>query len=199
MTDEEIKLYKQAYYLSLFTIIFNLAEGLASVYFGYEDETLTLFGFGLDSFVEVISAIGVFVMIKRVSKHPESDTHKFEKTALKITGYSFYLLSIGLLGAAVSNIITHHKHETTLSGIIISLISFSAMTWLAINKRRIGKKLNSAAIIADGKCTQVCIYMSLVLLVSSLLYQLTKIAFMDVIGTLGIIYYSFSEGKEALE
>ena len=66
-------------------------------------------------------------------------------------------------------------------------------------KRNVGKKLNSDAIIADANCTKVCIYMSLVLLVSSLIYELTGFAYADAIGAAGLAYFSISEGREAFE
>ncbi|WP_426062007.1 hypothetical protein [Hymenobacter sp. B1770] len=73
------------------------------------------------------------------------------------------------------------------------------MYWLTRAKIRIGTELNSAPIIADGKCTQVCLYMSVVLLVSSLVYHLTGFAYADAIGAVGLAYFSFKEGREAME
>jgi len=64
-------------------------------------------------------------------------------------------------------------------------------------KKKIGKQLNSEPIIADANCTKVCVYMSVVLLVSSLIYELTGLAYADVIGAAGLIYFSVSEGREA--
>ena len=92
MTIAEQKLYKYAWYLSLFTIFYNIIEGLISMIFGYQDETLALFGFGVDSFIEVISGIGIAIMILRIRQNPTSEKSEFEKTALKITGISFYIL-----------------------------------------------------------------------------------------------------------
>ncbi|BEG97786.1 cation transporter [Bacteroides sedimenti] len=199
MTSSEQKLYKQAWLLSLFTILYNIAEGVFSMLFGYEDETLALFGFGVDSFIEVLSGIGIAVMILRIKQNPQSHRSKFEKTALKITGTAFYLLSIGLLAGIITNIVSHHKPETTLWGIIISSLSILTMVWLMLAKRKVGKKLNSDPIIADSNCTKVCVYMSVVLLVSSLIYEITGFAYADVIGAAGLIYFSVSEGKEAFE
>ena len=199
MTNSEQKLYKQAWLLSLFTIIYNVAEGLVSMFFGYQDETLALFGFGVDSFIEVMSGIGIAVMILRIKQNPESNKSDFEKTALRITGIAFYLLSAGLLAGILVNLITKHKPETTLWGVIISSLSILVMIWLMYAKKRIGLKLNSEPIIADSNCTKVCVYMSVVLLLSSLIYELTGFAYADVIGAAGLIYFSFTEGKEAFE
>jgi divalent metal cation (Fe/Co/Zn/Cd) transporter len=66
-------------------------------------------------------------------------------------------------------------------------------------KKRIGKKLNSEPIIADANCTKICVYMSIVLLISSLVYEFTGFNYADAIGAAGLIYFSISEGKEAFE
>lgn len=199
MKYSEEQLYEKAYLLSLFTIFYNIIEGIVSMLLGYEDETLTLFGFGADSFIEVISGIGVAIMILRMRQNPESPKSEFEISALKITGSAFYLLSAGLLAGIVLNIINHHKPETTFWGVIISLVSIVVMVWLMLAKKTIGKKLNSEPIIADGNCTKICVYMSVVLLASSLIYEFTGFAYADVIGAAGLVYLSVSEGKEAFE
>jgi divalent metal cation (Fe/Co/Zn/Cd) transporter len=192
-------LYKRAFYLSLFTIFYNIVEGLVSIALGYSDETLTLFGFGADSFIEVISGIGIAVMIIRIGNHPESSVSEFEKKALKVTGAAFYLLAVALAAGTVLNIVTHHTPETTIWGIVISLVSIVVMTWLMISKKRTGRALNSDPVLADANCTKVCIYMSVVLLVSSLVYEFTGFAYADALGAAGLIYFSVSEGKEAFE
>jgi divalent metal cation (Fe/Co/Zn/Cd) transporter len=193
------RLYKKAYQLSLFTIFYNLIEGILSMILGYKDETLTLFGFGVDSFIEVMSGIGIAIMLLRIKQNPESLKSSFEIKALKTTGTAFYLLSAGLGMGIILDLVKHHKPETTFWGIIISLISIAVMVWLMIAKKKTGKQLNSEPIIADANCTKVCVYMSIVLLLSSLIYELTGFVYADVIGAAGLIYFSLSEGKEAFE
>jgi len=166
---------------------------------GYKDETLALFGFGVDSFIEVMSGIGIAMMIVRIRQNPESPISMFEIRALKITGSAFYILSAGLLAGIVLNLITHHKPTTTLWGIIISLVSIIVMVWLMNAKKSTGRQLNSDPVIADANCTKICVYMSFVLLASSLIYELTDFAYADVIGASGLIYFSITEGKEAFE
>jgi hypothetical protein len=192
-------LYRKAFQLSLFTIFYNIAEGLVSTALGYTDETLTLFGFGADSFIEVISGTGIAVMIMRIRNNPASTVSEFEKKALRVTGTAFYLLAATLTFGTLVNIAKHHKPETTLWGIVISLVSIVVMTWLMVSKKRTGKALNSDPVLADANCTKVCIYMSVVLLVSSLIYQFTGFAYADALGSVGLVYFSVSEGKEAFE
>lgn len=199
MEIKEQKLYRQAYLLSLFTIFYNIIEGIISMALGYADETLSLFGFGADSFIEVISGLGIAMMIIRIRQNHDSPKSKFETSALKVTGTAFYFLAAGLFAGIVLNIINHHQPETTRWGVLISLISIVVMVWLLNAKKIIGRKLHSQPIISDANCTRICIYMSLVLLVSSLIYELTGFTYADAIGAAGLTWFSISEGREAFE
>ncbi|MBU2610624.1 MAG: cation transporter [Chloroflexi bacterium] len=190
---------KVALYLGYFTVAYNLLEGLVSVFFGVRDETLTLFGFGIDSFIEVLSGVGIIAMILRIQRNPGTPRSNFERTALRITGTSFYLLAAGLFATAIANILMKHKPETTLPGVIIAFISIATMWALVAAKRKVGRALDSAPILADANCTLVCVYMSLVLLAASIIYQLTGFGFVDSLGALGLIFFSAREGGEAFE
>jgi divalent metal cation (Fe/Co/Zn/Cd) transporter len=192
------KLWERALLLAVITVFYNIVEGLVSVYFGFSDESLSLFGFGLDSFVEVVSGVGVWHMIIRV-KDNNDQKDAFEKIALRITGLSFYILTFGLIMTAIYNTYNNNKPTTTVWGVIISIISIFTMIFLTRAKLNVGKKLNSDAIIADANCTKTCVYLSIVLLLSSILYEIFRIGYIDSIGALGIAYYSFKEGKESME
>ena len=138
-------------------------------------------------------------MVVRIGRNPDAFRSRFERTALRITGTSFYVLAVGLLVTAVYDLATKHKPESTLPGLIISAISILTMWALIAAKRRVGRALDSAPILADANCTLVCIYMSLVLLTASLIYKLTGIGFIDALGALGLIWFSISEGRESFE
>ena len=193
------KLINTAMILSIITILYNLVEGIVSIFFGMTDQTLALSGFGVDSFVEVISGVGIFHMILRMKNTTAENRDKFESTALRITGYAFYLLTAGLISGAVINLVNGIKPSTTLAGVVISVISIASMYLLMNSKLKVGKQLNSDAIIADAHCTKTCFNLSIILLLSSLLYEITNIGYFDILGSLGIAYYSFIEGKESLE
>jgi divalent metal cation (Fe/Co/Zn/Cd) transporter len=112
---------------------------------------------------------------------------------------SFYLLSAGLLVSVLVNLYNGNKPRTAIAGVIIALISIAIMVSLIYGKQYVGKRLNSAPIVADANCTKVCVYMAIVLLISSLIYEITGLGYIDSIGTIGIIYLSVKEGKEAFE
>lgn len=196
---DNASLYKRASILAIVTIVYNILEGVVSVYFGVEDDTLSLFGFGLDSFVEVISGIGIWHMIQRIQRQPERDPDRFEMTSLRITGAAFYLLSIGLTIGALLNLYHGHKPQTTIWGIAIATISISVM-WILIHyKVKVGRQLHSEAILADANCSRVCLWLSCVLLLASAGYELTGFGGIDAAGAIMIALFSFHEGRESFQ
>lgn len=193
------KLYSIAAALALFTIAYNIIEGAVSVYFGLEDGSMALFGFGVDSFVEVISGFGIWHMVRRIRNSGAENLDRFEQTALRITGTGFYFLTMGLSITAAVNLSQGHKPDTTFWGIVVSLISIATM-WLLIHyKVKVGKQLNSEAILSDAACTRACLQLSIVLFISSVGYELTHIGGIDSVGTFVIAGLCFREGKEAFE
>ncbi len=193
-------LYKQAAILALITIFYNIIEGIISVFFGLGDETIALFAFGMDSFVEVISGVGIWHMMRRLNRNNDNTNPDiFEQQALRITGMSFYILTFALIGTAALNLYYNHSPETTLWGIIVSIISIITM-WLLIHyKVKVGKQLKSQAILMDATCTKTCLYLSFVLLLSSAGYELTNIGGLDSMGAILIAVFSFKEGRESFQ
>jgi divalent metal cation (Fe/Co/Zn/Cd) transporter len=198
-TEQQQTLYQTASALALITIFYNLFEGLVSIYFGLEDDTLSLFGFGIDSFVEVISGVGIWHMTQRLRQNQDASSDRFEKQALKITGTAFYLLAAGLIATAAINLYQGHSPETTFWGIVVSLVSIFTMGLLIHYKVKVGKALGSDAILADANCTKTCLYLSFALLLSSAAYELTGIGQVDSAGALFISYFALKEGQESFE
>ncbi len=200
LQSEEIesKLWSWATILAYITIGYNLIEGFVSSYFSVSGESLALFGFGIDSFIEVISGIGILNMVFRIRKSTVNRTAA-EKRALRISGTAFYILTGALILGALITLYFEQKPETTIPSIIITSVSIVLMWALSSTKISIGKKLESPAIIADGKCTRVCLWMSIVVLVSALMFHFTSFWFADAIGASGLAYFSWKEGKESFE
>lgn len=189
--------YRWASALALITIFYNIIEGCVSIFFGLQDETIALFGFGLDSFVEVASGIGIWHMVRRMKQSDPVPHDSFEKRALQITGGAFYVLAVGLVATSALNIYRGTRPETTFWGIVVSVISILSM-WLLIHyKVKIGKQYNSQALISDANCSKACMYLSIILLISSVGYEVTGIGAADSIGAMGIALFSYREGREA--
>lgn len=192
-------LIRRALILTIITLFYNFAEGVVSLLFGISDDTLALLGFGIDSFVEIISALGILHMIIRMRKTSVDSHDTFEKNALKVTGFAFYILAFGLTASSIVNVYYESKPETTIVGIIVSSISILTMWFLMRAKLKVGKELGSSAIIADANCTKTCFYLSFILLISSILYEVVNVGWIDVLGSIGIAWFAFKEGREAFQ
>lgn len=191
------QLYGLASALAVITIGYNVLEGAVSSWLGFEDESLALFGFGLDSFVEVVSGAGIWHMVRRQRVSPEQGHDLFERRALRITGSGFYVLAAGLAASGIYDGFRGHAPETTLWGVIVACVSILSM-WLLIHyKIKVGNQLGSQAILADAACTKVCLYLSVILLVSSAGYMLTGVGWLDAAGALGISLFCLKEGRES--
>jgi len=199
VTQSKLNQYKRASLLAQITIFYNLIEGMVSVFFGFTDETLSLFGFGIDSFVEVLSGIGIWNMVRRMKQNPEANPGPLEKKALRITGTAFYILAVGLFITAGINLYQGHRPETTFWGIVIAAISIFTMWALIYFKVKVGRQLNSDAILEDANCTKACLYLSFTLLLASVGFELTGIGWIDSIGAILIAIFSFREGRESFE
>ena len=192
-------LYKRAYMLAILTIIGSTLEGSFSVFFGYQSASLTLFGNGVVSYIEVISGIGIIGMIIRMRKPSGDEPKNFERMALRITGYGLYFLTAGLAFMSIYNAINNYHPKTTLSGIIIAIITIIGIGALALAKKKVGKKLNSQALLADAECTLICVYMSTAVFISSVIYELTKFEFADAMGAIVLAYFAYKEARECFK
>lgn len=198
--EARARLFARASLLAGVTIGYNLLEGLVSVAFGLQDETVALFGFGLDSFVEVISGVGIWHMLRRLRAGSGAEcADAFERTALRVTGAAFYLLAGGLVLTAVATLAQGRAPETTFWGIVVSAVSIVTMGALVRLKLDVGRALGSAAILADAACTRACLALSFVLLASSLGYAATGIRHLDALGAALIAALAWREGREAFE
>ena len=189
--------WRRAVLLSIASVTYTVLEGVASTTFGAMDQSLSLFGFGIDSFAEVASGVGVLLMTWRLWRQPATSRSQAESRALLITSWSFFVIAVALLVSGVSNLMHGRAPITTTPGVVISLISIAATLSLVVCKRRIGRLLSSEAILADARCGALCISMSVVLLLSSLLYALWGIRSADSIGAIALAVLSFREGKTA--
>lgn len=160
---------RRAKRLALFTVSYNLVEGLVSVAFGVRGESVALAGFGVDSFIEVGSAL---VVLWRLRGAVGEDR---ERRAARSIGVLFlFLATLTALGSTFQ-LWRRAPPDTTMPGIVISLASLSFMFWLWRAKLETGKALASSAILGDAACSLACIKLSIVLLAGSLVYAMLPV------------------------
>lgn len=190
------KQWNSAFGLATLTIAYNIIAGFISVCVSYEVVSLTLFGFGIGTLIVVLSELSIVYMLRRIQREPASSQDDFERTVLQVTGLCLYTLVIVLGTTSIYDIWKGNIPETSFLGIFISVVSIMIMWALNSFKVKIAKELNSKAIFEDTKCTRVCIYMAIILLISSGIHELAGFAYADSIGALVLCYFVFKEGKE---
>ncbi len=192
-------LKKRAIQLSWFTICYNIIEGLVSVYFGLEKDSIALAGFGADSFIEVASAIVVLWRFKGEAGFSTPLALANERTATRIIGWLFVLLAAGTIAGSALKLFQHGSPDTTIPGVIISLLSLSFMFYLWSAKKKVARALDSATVAKDADCSLACIKLSFVLLAGSALYSLSPLFWwVDSAAALAIAFMIGQEGVETI-
>lgn len=154
--------------LAVFTILYNLAEGLVSMGFGWSDDSVALFGFGADSFIEVFSALLVLWRLR--AEGCGDDLVARERKVAKGIGWMLLLLAAGTIGGSLLQLKAGGHPSTTLPGVIVSLASLGFMVFLWRAKRVAAKALDSRALEGDAACSMACIQLSTILLTGSLIF-----------------------------
>lgn len=158
-------MYTKALFLEYFTVGYNLLEAFVSLLFGSMAGSIALIGFGLDSIVESLSGM---VLVWRLRKHGKitvEQEEKIEKRAQMFVAITFFILAAYVLYESANKLICQEIPEPSLPGIVIAIVSIVVMPLLMIQKYRIGKQINSKALIADSKETLACAFLSVALLI----------------------------------
>jgi len=190
------KLYKKGLHLEYFTVGYNIIEAIVSIAFGSIANSIALVGFGLDSIVESLSGS---VLIWRLSQHKkisEEEEERIEKKAMKFVSITFFVLSLYVLFQSVKKLVFKEISNASLPGIIIAVISIVVMPILTLQKYRIGKQINSKALVADSKETLACSFLSVALLLGLGLNYLFGFWQADPIVGIIIVVFLIREGIE---
>lgn len=191
-------LYCWALKLEYFTIGYNVLEGLICIAFGYLSSSIALVGFGLDSFIESISACILVWRLKSTIQNnaPEKET---ELKAVKFVAYSFFILSTYITVEAFRKLYYQEVPDPSLIGIVMTGFSLFIMPFLAHQKYITGRKLNSRALIADSKETIACCFLSATVLIGLLLNYYWELWWADPVASIGIVIFLMKEGVELLK
>jgi divalent metal cation (Fe/Co/Zn/Cd) transporter len=176
--------------LEYLTIGWNLLEALVSIGAGVVAGSIALVGFGVDSLIEVTS--GAIVLWRLFSGEQR------ERTALRLVGVSLFALAAYVGYEAVKSLLLHEPPEASVVGIVIAALSLLVMPLLARAKRRVAAHLNSQALVADSHQTDICAYLSAILLVGLGLNALFASWWADPVAGLVMIPIIVKEGIEAL-
>src|SRR5712672_3023170 len=183
--------------LEYFTIVWNTLEGVIALVSGIVAGSISLVGFGIDSFIEVTSGS---VLLWRMSV--DSQVHRRElneRRALRIVGVCFLLLAAYIAYESALDLWSGRAPEHSIPGIILACVSLIVMPLLSRAKRKLGRALGSAAMHADAKQTEFCAYLSAILLAGLLLNAVFGLWWADPVAALIMVPIIAKEGIEGLQ
>lgn len=183
--------------LEYFTILWNTVEGLLSVGAGIVAGSIALIGFGLDSFVEVASGSALLWRMK--ADRDVKQRERAERISLRVVGFCFLALAAYVAIDSVRSLLQRSRPERGLFGIAIGVASLFVMPLLARAKRKVGKAIDSPAMIADSQQAQFCTYLSAVLLAGLLLNFFFGWWWSDSVAALVMVPIIANEGIEAVK
>jgi cation diffusion facilitator family transporter len=204
MTDATLahqeKLHRRGIRLEVFTIAWNVVEALVAIGAGLIAGSVALVGFGVDSGIEVISAVALLWRLLKAGPNASSEEHgAAEKRALYLVAVTFFLLSIYITFESVGALVAREAPENSTVGLVLAVVSLLVMPALAYGKQRTGRELGSEALQADAVETWVCSYLSLALLLGVGLYAVFGWWWADSVGALAMLPVILWQGQETLE
>jgi divalent metal cation (Fe/Co/Zn/Cd) transporter len=182
--------------LEYFTIAWNILEGGVAVIAGLFAGSISLVGFGIDSFIEVTSGVA---LLWRMSVDADVQRReRNERLALRIVGLCFVALAAYLGFESIADLIRRQAPEHSVPGIILACVSLIVMPLLARAKRKVGTSLGSRAMHADAKQTDFCVYLSAILLAGLLLNAIFGLWWADPVAALIMAPIIAKEGFEGI-
>jgi divalent metal cation (Fe/Co/Zn/Cd) transporter len=148
--------------LSYFTIAWNSLEGLIAVIAGTAAGSISLVGFGIDSFIEVAS--GATLLWRMIVDADVEKRERNERLSLRVVGICFLFLAAYVAYEAYSDLATRKAPNHSVAGIVLACISLVVMPILSHAKKKAGYELGSGAMNADARQTDFCMYLSAILL-----------------------------------
>jgi divalent metal cation (Fe/Co/Zn/Cd) transporter len=182
--------------LEYFTIAWNSLEGLVALIAGTFAGSISLVGFGIDSFIEVTSGS---TLLWRMSVDADvQKRERNEKLSLRIVGLCFLALAVYVGYESISDLFSRKAPEHSLSGIVLAGASLVVMPLLSRAKKRVGHELGSTAMHADARQTDFCVYLSAILLIGLLLNASLGWWWADPIAALVMVPIIAKEGIEGM-
>src|SRR5215475_13239814 len=148
--------------LEYFTIGWNTLEGVVAIIACAIAGSISLVGFGLDSFIEVAS--GTALLWRMLVDADESRRERNEKLSLRIVGGCFLALAVYIAWESIGELLTKRAPDHSIPGILIAIVSLIVMPLLSRAKRQVGRQLASSTMHADARQTEFCTYLSAILL-----------------------------------
>lgn len=185
------RLHRRVRFIVAFTITYNVLEAVVAIWAGVLASSAALIGFGLDSVVEVLSAVAVAWQFTR--KDPE----RWEKATVRAIGLAFFALAAYVTGDAIMSLVSRAAPEHSPLGLGITALSLLVMPALAWYETRTGRELGSKSVLADAKQLLLCVYLSGAVFIGLMLNSLFGWWWADSVAALVVAALAVREGIEA--
>ena len=189
--DRRAALHRRVRFIVTFTISYNVLEAIVAIWAGALASSTALIGFGLDSVIEVLSALAIAWQFTR--KDPE----RWETATVRAIGIAFFALAAYVIIDSVLSLTGAQDVESSPLGIGIATLSLIVMPALAWLEHRTGRELQSKSVMADARQLVLCIYLSGTVLIGLLLNTLFGWDWADSVAALVVAYLAIREGTEA--
>jgi cation diffusion facilitator family transporter len=192
-------LHRRALWLEYVTVGWNVIEGVVAIGAGLIAGSVALVGFGVDSSIEVLSALGLLWRLRTAG--PEASVAEesgAERRALYVVAATLFLLAAYIAFEAVTSLLGREEPDRSAVGLVLSVLSLVIMPALAYMKQRTGREMGSRALVADAAETWVCSYLSLALLAGVGLHELFGWWWADPVGALAMLPVILWQGWETL-
>lgn len=193
----EFAILRRGKRLEYLTIAWNSLEGLAASAAGIVAGSISLVGFGVDSFIEVTSAVVLLWHLSTIAN--EADREQRERFTLKIVGICFLGLAAYIVFASISSLLRNRTPEHSVPGIVVASAALIVMPLLSRAKKQIGKMLGSGAMVADARQADFCTYLSAILLAGLILNAAVGWWWADPSAALVMTPIILKEGIDALQ
>jgi divalent metal cation (Fe/Co/Zn/Cd) transporter len=190
-------LMRRALWLAMFTVFWNVVEGVIAMAAALLAGSRALAGFGVDSSVEALSA-AVLIWRLRVEQRQPDRAEAVERRAVRLIGVAFLALA-ALVGAeSVRSLLAGDEPRVSLAGIGLTVVSLVVMPALARAKRRVAVEMGDRSVEADSAQTMACVYLSAAVLAGLALNAVFGWWWADPLAALAVVAFLVHEGGEAL-
>ncbi len=190
---DRARLLHQGRRLEYFTIGWNIIEAVIAIGAGWFAGSIALVGFGVDSVIESLSGS---VLLWRLSSLAHDESR--EKIALKLVGISLLILAAYVAFEAIKSLLAHEQPHASFVGIGLSIASLIVMPLLARAKRLSASNIGSRAMEADSCQTDICAYLSAILLGGLVLNAVLGWWWADPVAAMVMVPIIAREGLEGL-
>jgi len=193
------ELHHRGVRLEVFTVAWNAVEGVVAIGAGIATGSVSLIGFGADSFIEVISAVALLWRLRKAGPNASAEERgEAERRALYMVAATFFFLAAYIAYEAFGALLSGEGPEDSTVGLVLSVVSLLVMPALAYGKQRTGREMGSEALKADAVETWVCSYLSLALLAGVGLNAAFGWWWADSVGAVAMLPVILWQGLETL-